>query len=107
MIELTPDIIDTLKAKHGELRKFSLERGGQVFVVRGPSEAEFQRAIDKISEGGRRKTEAIFEIGQACLVFPEAAEVAKIAAVKPGLLMTAGNEAMQIAGIVDTFSEKL
>lgn len=107
MIELTPDIIDTLKAKYGELRKFSLERGGQVFVVRGPSESEFQRAIDKIGEGGRRKTEAIFEIGQACLVFPDAAEVAKIAAAKPGLLMTAGNEAMQIAGIVDTFSEKL
>lgn len=107
MIELTKTIIDDLKAKHGELRKFSLERGGQPFVVRGPNEAEFQRALDKINEGGRRKTEAMMELGQACLVFPPADEVAKVAAVKPGMLLTAGNEAMQIAGVVDAYSEKL
>ena len=107
MIDLTEAIIADLKHKHGELAAFSLERGGQKFVVRGPSEPEFQRAIDKIGEGGRRKTDAMFEIGQACLVFPDAAEVQRIAAAKPGLYLTAGNEAMQIAGVVDTYSEKL
>lgn len=107
MNELTKTLIDELKAKHGELRAFSLERGGQRFVVRGPNEGEFQRALDKIGDGGRRKTEAITEIGEACLVFPPAEEVARIAASKPGLLMTAGNEAMQIAGVVDAYSEKL
>lgn len=107
MIELTTAIIDDLKAKHGELRAFSLDRGGQRFVVRGPSEVEFQRALDKIGDGGRRKTEAILEVGQACLVFPARDAVATIAAAKPGLYLTAGNEAMQIAGVVDTFSEKL
>lgn len=107
MIELTQTVIDTLKAQHGELRKFSLERGGQAFVVRGPTEAEFQRALDKINEGGRRKTEAMMEIGQACLVFPPSEEVARFVATKPGMLLTAGNEAMQIAGVVDAYSEKL
>ena len=38
---------------------------------------------------------------------PLAEEVARIAASKPGLLLTAGNEAMQIAGVVDAYSEKL
>jgi hypothetical protein len=107
MIDLDKQTIDDLKARHGELRAFSLDRGGQRFVVRGPSEVEFQRALDKIGDGGRRKTEAILEVGQACLVFPDAAEASKIASAKPGLYLTAGNEAMQIAGVVDTFSEKL
>lgn len=107
MIELTKTIIEDLKAKHGELRAFSLERSGQRFVVRGPSEGEFQRAMDKIADGGRRKTEAIAEIGEACLVFPPADEVSKVVAAKPGVLFTAGNEAMQIAGVVDAYSEKL
>lgn len=107
MTELTQATIDDLKSKHGELRAFSLERGGQRFVVRGPNEAEFQRALDKINEGGRRKTEAMMEIGQACLVFPAADEVSRVIATKPGMLLTAGNEAMQIAGVVDAYSEKL
>lgn len=107
MTDLTKDTIDSLKAKHGELRKFCLERGGQPFVVRGPSEGEFQRAMDKIADGGRRKVEAIAEIGEACIVFPPSDEVAKIVASKPGVLFTAGNEAMQIAGVVDAYSEKL
>ena len=116
MNELTKTLIDELKAKHGELRGFVLEQESKIpfqkltaqkFVVRGPSPAEYQRAVDKISDGGRRKIEAIFEIGEACLVFPEASEIAKIAAAKPGLLMTAGNEAMQIAGMVDAYAEKL
>lgn len=107
MIELTQIKIDELKSLHGELRKFSLERNGQAFVVRGPSNPEYERAIDKIGEGGRRRTEAVSELGQACIVFPDAAEVARIVATKPGVLMTAGNEALVIAGITDAFSEKL
>ena len=107
MIDLTETTIADLKHKHGELAAFSLERGGQKFVVRGPSEPEFQRAIDKIGKGERRKTDAMFKIGQTCLIFPDAAEVQRIAAAKPGLYLTAGNEAMQIAGVVDTYSEKL
>lgn len=107
MTELNQKTIDDLKAKHGELRAFSLERGGQRFVVRGPSEVEFQRALDKINEGGRRKTEAMTEIGQTCIVFPSPEDVAQVASVKPGLFLTAGNEAMQIAGVVDAYSEKL
>lgn len=106
-IELTPEIVDTLKRKHGaQLQAFRLERGGQEFVVRAPDSAEFERALDKAAEGGRRKVEATTELGEACLVFPEASELQKHLAVKPGLAFTAGNMAFELAGLSDGYGVK-
>ncbi len=106
-IELTPEIIDTLKRKCGAtLQAFRLERGGQEFVVRPPDASEFERALDKAAEGGRRKVEATVELGEACLVFPEASEVRKHLEAKPGLAFTAGNLAFELAGLTDGYGVK-
>lgn len=106
-IELTPEIIDTLKRKHGPcLQSFRLERGGQEFAVRAPDPAEFERALDKVADGGRRKVEATTELGEACLVFPEASELQKHLAVKPGLSFSAGNMAFELAGLTDGYGVK-
>ena len=108
-IALTASIIADLKAQHGEdnVRKFQLERGGQEFVVRGPAPGEYERALDKIGDGGRRKTEAIQEVGLACIVFPDRETVDAILVTKPGLKLTAGNVALEISGVVEAYAEKI
>jgi len=105
-IELTPEITETLKKKHEHLQAFRLDRGGQEFVVRPPTAAEFERALDKAADGGRRKVEATTELGEACLVFPEASELQKHLAAKPGLAFTAGNFAFELAGLSDGYGVK-
>lgn len=106
LIPLTDDTIATLKSKHRRLRSFSLERGGQVFVVRAPSEDEFHRAIDKISDGGSKRSEAVLEVGEACLVFPESADLRRLMSEAPGLAYTAGNQALELAGISEGYGVK-
>ena len=105
-IELTPDTIADLKRKHRHIKQFSLERGGQVFVVRAPDPDEFQRALDKMSEGGRLKVEATIEVGESCVVFPDAATVRAHTDERPGLPFTAGNHALELSGLGDGYGVK-
>lgn len=109
IVPLTQEIIDQLKSKHGEVRKFSIDKskGGQEFLSRGPSEPEFDRALDKINDGGRRRSEGIREVGRACLVFPDEAIIEAILLSKPGLTLTAGDVALEIAGVVNAYAEKV
>jgi hypothetical protein len=106
VIVLTEEAVESLKRKHRHLKKFALERGGQEFVVRAPDESEFQRAIDKMAEGGRLKSEAVMEVGEACLVFPDAAAIKQHLAERPGLAFSAGNLALELAGVTDGYGVK-
>lgn len=103
---LTPEIIETIKRKHGRLTSFRLERGGQEMAVRAPTPDELERAMDKASDGGRKKTESQIELGESCIVFPEAADVRKLAEEWPGLYFSAGGIAFEMAGVTDGYGVK-
>jgi len=105
-IALTPETIDALKRKHGRLTAFRLERGGQEMAVRAPTPDELERAMDKASDGGRKKAEGQIELGEACIVFPEAADVRKLADSWPGLYFSAGGIAFEMAGVTDGYGVK-
>lgn len=105
-IHLTPETIDALKRKHGTLKSFRLERGGQEFVVRAPDGSEYERCMDKVADGGRRKVEAVTELGECCVVFPEAGEVSRLAGLFPALFYSAGNMALEMAGLTDGYGVK-
>lgn len=100
-IILTDDDIEKLKAKHGQLAAFCLARGGQRFVVRAPSADEFQIAADKMADGGRARSDAIMDCGRECLVFPSPEAIDAHMARTPGLAFTAGNLALELAGVTD------
>lgn len=100
-IPLTDADIDRLKSKYGRIQAFYLERGGQRFVVRPPNEDEFQYAADKMAEGGRTRSDAIQDTGRDCLVFPDKEAIDRHLVRTPGLALTAGNMALELAGVTD------
>lgn len=104
-LELTPDIIDDLKAKYGSV--YRVKAKDKVIVVKEPDDKVFQRFRDYNADPARRSI-AMKKLVDDTVVWPPKPEFEAMVKKQPGLYESWGDEVGEIAGLTrQTESEKL
>jgi hypothetical protein len=78
---LTDKQIDELKAKHGANIVGVVDEDGNIFVLKRPSRADFDRWFDS-----DRKSPDARQLVKSCLVYPSASDMDSALDKQPGLL---------------------
>ena len=107
---LSDEQISDLKAKHGQKLEVIQNEDGddteQFYVVaKPPSEGEYDRFTVMLLDDDQ-KARAMKTLVRACVVYPEAAELKKMLAERPGLVGSIGKELAVMAGAARTVSRK-
>jgi hypothetical protein len=103
--KLTPEIIDELKAEHGEISQ--IEGIEHDVVIKAPSPAQYRRFMD-LSNDVKKRQKAKEALLADCVVFPDEAGFAALTDVKPGYRETVTNVILELSGIVqDATAKKL
>jgi hypothetical protein len=94
--KLTPEIIDELKAEHGEISQIDgIEHD---VVIKAPSRQQYTRFMEAAQEPKRRdKAQDTLLID--CVVFPDASAFASLLDEKPGYRETVTSVVLEVAGI--------
>lgn len=95
MSELSTEDRARLEEQHKEIRVLKL--GGQVVVVRPPTEPEHFRFMDDSTSEKKSKSRAMKALGMSCVVVPDRETVAALCADKPMRYVMLANAAMAMA----------
>jgi hypothetical protein len=103
--KLTTEIIDELKAEHGEISQIDgIEHD---IVIVAPSRAQFKR-FTELSNDVKKRDRAKDGIIADCVVWPDKEALSALFDVRPGYRETISNVLMEAAGIVgDATAKKL
>jgi hypothetical protein len=95
---LTAEQIAALKDKHGpDLHLLRSPDGSIEVVAKRPGRGEYRR-FRRMTLDERKKEDASETFVRDCIVFPDAAELAKIFEVQPGLVDTWASKLIDLAG---------
>lgn len=92
---MTPEKIEELKAKYGELHV--LEHQGNEVIVTAPNRPTWKRFRSQILDD-RKHDIALEELVRACVVYPDRATFDALLDKKPGLVETFGKAVTELAG---------
>lgn len=94
---LSEDVIEKLKAEHGELTQ--LTHGPDEVIVRTPNRAQWKRFRAQIGNE-KRRDDALELLLRDCVVHPEKADFDAMLDRRPGLAETFGAQVVELAGAV-------
>jgi hypothetical protein len=95
-MEITPEAIAELEAKHGEVEVYESDFGSAAF--RAANSKEWQRFLDEMNNDAL-KSRALKNLVFACCVAPERAEFDRFIERRPGLVQGFGNQLVEFCGM--------
>lgn len=99
MSTLSEDLVQELKAKHGDkLHVIDLDEAGEV-VFKRPSNAVWSRFVDSLSDDDASKAKSIKDLVETCVVYPALADFRAIVEEFPGIVQTIAGEIKTVAGL--------
>lgn len=107
MSALEPEVIASLKAKHGDIRKATAD--GVVVVYKRPGVEEWDAYMAaQDADTPAAKPKALIQLFRDCCVWPAPAEVDEILRKQKGLGLTFGAKVLEFGGVTNQIeTEKL